>query len=398
MVNTRTLFLQHLAQTTDFPLLLDIHRAKGVYLFGPGKKKYIDLISGISVSSVGHLHPHVVKALKKQLRKHLHVMVYGELAQSPQVRLGKILSDTLPDPLDNVYLVNSGSEAIEGAMKLAKRATGRSEIISCYNAYHGSTQGALSVSGSEVFKQAYRPLLPDIKHLHFGCMGGIRQISHKTAAVIIETVQGEAGVQEATDEYWQLLRKKCTETGTLLILDEIQTGMGRTGKMWGFEHYGIIPDILVTAKGLGGGMPIGAFISSKELMQELSRKPILGHITTFGGHPMSAAAAVATLEILMGRTNENLIAEVEQKAEYLKGLLKHEKILNIRNKGLLMAAEMSSFERLKPAIDRAIEKGLLTDWFLYCDNAMRISPPLIIQEKELRKAARIILEAVDHMA
>lgn len=395
MISHRELFLRHLAQTTDFPLMLDIHRAKGIYLYGPGNRKYIDLISGISVSAVGHLNTHVVKSLNKQLRKHLHLMVYGELIQSPQVKLANILASTLPYPLESVYLVNSGSEAIEGAMKLAKRATGRTEIISCFNAYHGSSHGALSIGGSEVFKQAYRPLLPGIKHIIFGSEDNLDQITHNTAAIVIETIQGEAGIRLAEKAYWQKLRNKCTETGTLLILDEIQSGMGRTGKLWAFEHYDIQPDILVTAKGLGGGMPIGAFIASSELMRTLSRNPILGHITTFGGHPMSAAAAVATLEVLLGKTNENHIAQIEQKANYFKSLMIHNEIREIRHKGFLMAIEFSSFERLKSIIDDAINNGILTDWFLFCNNSMRISPPLIISKKQLKKAAQIILESIE---
>ncbi|KOY87667.1 aminotransferase class III [bacterium 336/3] len=392
MLSQRQLFLSHLAQTSSSPLLLEIEKAEGIYLYSPEGKPYIDLISGIGVSNVGHRHPKVLEAIKAQLDKYLHLMVYGEYVQSPQNLLAKKLTENLPQNLDNVYFVNSGSEAVEGALKLAKRFTGRQEIISCYNAYHGSSHGALSVGGSEKFKQAYRPLLPAIKHICYGEIAEIEKISEKTACVIIETVQGEAGVRVASTEYFQALRKKCTETGTLLILDEIQAGFGRTGKLWAFEHFGIEPDILVLAKGMGGGMPIGAFIASKNIMHVLSENPILGHITTFGGHPVSCVASQATLEIIL---EEKLLETVEKKADLFKKLLKHPKILNIRNKGLMMAAEFESFEVLKPIIDKAIELGVITDWFLFCDNSMRIAPPLTITEAEIEKACELILEACE---
>ncbi|MEM7550573.1 MAG: aspartate aminotransferase family protein [Bacteroidota bacterium] len=392
MLTNRQLFFDHLAQTTEFPLATEIDRAQGVYMYGTDNKRYIDLISGIGVSNVGHRHPKVIEAIQKQLEKYLHLMVYGELVESPQVLLVKALSDTLPDELNNVYLVNSGSEAVEGALKLAKRFTGRTEIISCFNAYHGSSHGALSVSGSEEFKQAYRPLLPDVKHIRFGSSEDLEQITSKTACIIIETVQGEAGVRIADKKYFEELRKRCTETGTLLISDEIQAGFGRTGKFWAFEHYDIVPDILVSAKGMGGGMPIGAFISKKEIMHSLTNNPILGHISTFGGHPVSSAASLATIDVIR---NEDLLSSVEEKAVLLKKQLKHSKIKEIRNKGLMMAVEFDSFDELKPIIDRALEKGILTDWFLFCDNSMRIAPPLIITEKQIREACEIVLEVID---
>jgi len=391
-MTNRQLFLSHLAQTTDFPLLIEIERAEGIYMYGPNGEKYIDLISGIGVSNLGHSHPAVVSAAKEQLDKYMHLMVYGEYVQSPQVKLAKALSDTLPENLNGVYLVNSGSEAVEGAIKLAKRYTGKPNIISCINAYHGSTHGALSAGGNEIFKQNYRPLVPGHSHIAFNDIAALNQIDKQTTAVIVETVQGEAGIRVANDAYYKALRKKCDEVGALLILDEIQAGFGRTGKFWAFEHYGIEPDILVAAKGMGGGMPIGAFISSQEIMGSLKENPILGHITTFGGHPVSAAASLATLKTLI---DNQLIEQVEHKANLFIEHLKHPKIKSIRNKGLMMAVEFESFEVLKPIIDKAIELGVVTDWFLFCDNSMRIAPPLIITEAEIAEACQIILEAID---
>ena len=391
-MNNRQLFLSHLAQTTDFPLMLEIERADGVYMYGPEGKSYMDLISGIGVSNVGHRHPKVIQAIQDQLDKYLHLMVYGEYIQSPQVKLAKALCETLPASLDNVYLVNSGSEAVEGALKLAKRYTNRREIISCVNAYHGSSHGSLSVGGNEIFKRAYRPLLPGIKNVVYGSFSQLNEITKDTAAVIIETIQGEAGIRVACKEYFQSLRKKCNETGTLLILDEIQAGFGRTGKFWAFEHFGIEPDILVCAKGMGGGMPIGAFIANHNVMGAFKNNPLLGHITTFGGHPVSAAASLATIQIIK---DEKLLEEVEEKADLFKKLLVHPKIKSIRNKGLMMAVEFESFEILKPIIDRAIEKGVITDWFLFCDDAMRIAPPLVISKEEIKKACSIILNAIE---
>jgi acetylornithine/succinyldiaminopimelate/putrescine aminotransferase len=391
-MNNRQLFLQHLAQTTDFPLMIEVEKAEGVYLFGPNNEKYLDLISGIGVSNVGHRHPKVLEAIHHQLDKYLHLMVYGEFVQTPQVALAKALCDTLPAHLDNVYLVNSGSEAVEGAMKLAKRYTGKPNFVSCVNAYHGSSHGSLSIGGNEVFKRAYRPLLPGINHIHYGSFSDLEKIDDRTAGVIIETIQGEAGIRVACKEYFKAVRKRCDETGTLLILDEIQCGFGRTGKFWAFEHFEIIPDIVVSAKGMGGGMPIGAFIANQEVMGVFKNNPLLGHITTFGGHPVSAAASLATIKILQ---TENLLESVDQKADLFKSLLKHPKIKSIRNKGLMMAVEFDSFETLKPIIDRAIELGVITDWFLFCDDSMRIAPPLTISETEIKEACRIILKAID---
>lgn len=391
-MNNRQIFLSHLAQTTDFPLMIEIEKAEGIYMFGPEGKQYIDLISGIGVSNVGHRHPKVLSAIQEQLDKYLHLMVYGEYVQSPQALLAKALCNTLPEHLDNVYLVNSGSEAVEGALKLAKRYTNRRDIISCVDAYHGSSHGALSVGGNEIFKRAYRPLLPGIKNIVYGSFYQLDEITTDTAAVIIETIQGEAGIKVACSNYFQALRKRCDKTGTLLILDEIQAGFGRTGKFWAFEHFGIEPDILVCAKGMGGGMPIGAFIANKEVMGVFKNHPLLGHITTFGGHPVSAAASLATIDIIK---EESLLESVEAKAEIFKKLLIHPKIKGIRNKGLLMAVEFESFDVLKPIIDRAIEMGVITDWFLFCDDAMRIAPPLIITELQIKEACTIILKAID---
>ncbi|MFO7825319.1 MAG: aspartate aminotransferase family protein [Cyclobacterium sp.] len=391
-MNNRQLFLSHLAQTTDFPLMIEIERAAGVYLYGPDGKSYLDLISGIGVSNVGHRHPKVLAAIQEQLDKYLHLMVYGEYVQQPQTLLAAALVNTLPPPLDNVYLVNSGSEAVEGALKLAKRYTNRREIVSCINAYHGSSHGALSVGGNEIFKRAYRPLLPGISHIGYGDMDHLEKITTSTAAVIIETIQGEAGVCVGSKAYFQALKKRCAETGALLILDEIQAGFGRTGKFWAFEHFDIRPDILVCAKGMGGGMPIGAFISSREIMSVFKNNPLLGHITTFGGHPVSAAASLATIQVIR---EENLTDQVGQKALLFKELLVHPKITGIRNKGLMMALNFESFDVLKPIIDRCIENGVITDWFLFCDHAMRIAPPLTISNEEIRMACSSIIQSIE---
>ncbi|MBD3627248.1 aspartate aminotransferase family protein [Cyclobacterium sp.] len=390
-MNNRQLFLSHLAQTTDFPLMIEIEKAEGVFLYGPDGKSYLDLISGIGVSNVGHRHPHILAAIQEQLDKYLHLMVYGEYVQQPQALLAEALVKTLPQPLDNVYLVNSGSEAVEGALKLAKRYTNRREIISCVNAYHGSSHGALSVGGNEIFKRAYRPLLPGISHIEYGELEHLEKITAETAAVIIETIQGEAGIRVGSKTYFKALRQRCTETGALLILDEIQAGFGRTGKFWAFEHFDIQPDILVCAKGMGGGMPIGAFISSREIMSVLKNNPLLGHITTFGGHPVSAAASLATIQVIH---EEKLTAQVAQKALLFRELLDHPKITGIRNKGLMMALSFDSFEVLKPIIDRCIANGVITDWFLFCDNAMRIAPPLTISEEEIRLACSRIIASI----
>ena len=392
MISNRQLFLSNLAQTTDFPLAIEIVKAEGIYLYGPNGERFLDLISGIGVSNVGHCHPKVLAAIHEQVDQYLHVMVYGEYIQSPQTQLAKALVDTLPAGLDNVYLVNSGSEAIEGAMKLAKRYTNRRNLISCTNAYHGSTQGALSIGGNEEFKRGYRPLLPGTSQIFYGSFSDLAKITEDTAAVVIETIQGEAGIRVSCTTYFQALRARCTEVGALLILDEIQAGFGRTGTFWAFEQFDIVPDILVCAKGMGGGMPIGAFIANKEVMGVFKSNPLLGHITTFGGHPVSAAASLATLRVLQ---EEQLIAEVGEKAKLFRSLLIHPQIKAIRNQGLMMALEFESFEVLKPIIDRAIQLGVITDWFLFCDDNMRIAPPLTISLDEIRDACALILQAID---
>jgi len=392
MLSHRELFFRYLGQTSNFPLAVEIERAEGVYMYGPGGERYLDLISGISVSSVGHRHPAVVKAVKDQADRYMHLMVYGEFVQSPQVKLAELLVNHLPEPLNNVYLVNSGSEATEGALKLAKRHTGRTEMVSFRNAYHGSTQGSLSVMGDERMKKAFRPLLPDVRFLDFNQTEQLNQITSLTACVIVETIQGEAGAVVPTSEFMKALRTRCCETGTLLILDEIQAGLGRTGKLWAFEHFGIVPDILLLAKGLGGGMPIGAFIASAEIMQSLTHSPVLGHITTFGGNAVSAAAALATVDVI---TRERLWNGVTGKENLIREKLKHPAIKGIRGKGLMLAVEFDSFEQNKKIIDRCLEKGVLTDWFLFADNCLRIAPPLIIENDEIEAACQVILDAIE---
>jgi acetylornithine/succinyldiaminopimelate/putrescine aminotransferase len=336
MPNLRQLFLKHLAQTSEFPLMLEIESAEGIYLYDKKGKSYIDLISGIGVSGLGHRHPRVVKAVKDQVDKYMHTLVYGEFVLSPQVQLATLLAEKLPAPLDCVYFVNSGSEATEGAMKLAKRYTGRYEIVSCKNAYHGSTQGSASLMSDPFFTQAFRPLLPGIRHIEFNNEASLHTISEKTACVIVETIQGEYGVQLPTDNFLKKLKARCDETGALLVLDEIQAGCGRTGSLFAFEQYGIVPDILLLAKGFGGGMPIGAFIASGEVMKVLSFEPLLGHITTFGGNPVCCAAALATLKELV---ESDLILKVKGKEKLFRDLLIHPKIKEIRSAGLMMAVE-----------------------------------------------------------
>ena len=394
MLTQRQLFFNHLAQTTDTPLALEIEKAEGVYLIDTNGKRYIDLISGISVSNVGHRHPKVLAAIQDQIDKYLHLMVYGEYIQSPQVKLAKLLADNLPSNLSSVYFVNSGSEAIEGAMKLAKRYTGRTEIFSFKNGYHGSTHGSLSIMGNEEFKNAFRPLLPDTRIIEFNNQQDLKLITNRTACVIVETIQGEAGIVLPDEAFLIALRKRCTETGALLIVDEIQSGYGRTGSLFAFEQYGIVPDILCLAKGMGGGMPIGAFISSKKIMNTLTNNPILGHITTFGGHPVSCASALATLQILL---EENLMAQVKTKEELFRTLLKHPKIRPLNGKGLMLSIAFESFEQNKAIIDKCIEKGVITDWFLFKTENMRIAPPLTITEHEIKFACNAIVEAVEEV-
>ncbi len=391
-LSQRQLFLQHLAQTTDFPMGLEIVKAEGSYLFDPNGKKYLDLISGISVSSIGHRHPKVVKAIKDQVDAYLHLMVYGEYIQSPQVKLAQKLSEVLGKGFESTYFVNSGSEANEGAMKLAKRATGRTEIISMNKAYHGSTQGVLSIIGDEEFKRGFRPLLPGTKSIQFNSIEDLEQITTKTAAVMVEPVQGEAGYIPPADGYLMALRQKCKETGALLIFDEVQTGFGRTGKLFAHQHYNVKPDIITLAKGMGGGMPIGAFIASKKLMDHFKENPILGHITTFGGHPVSCAASLACLSVIL---DDKLPAGVPKKEKLFRKLLVHPKIKEVRGKGLMLAVQLDTFENVQTVIAHCLDNGVISDWFLFCDNAIRLSPPLNIAEEDIKLACKVLLEGID---
>lgn len=390
----RQLFLQHVAQTSPSPLALEVVKANGVLLHDVMGKEYIDLIGGISVANVGHRHPDVIAAIKKQLDAYLHIMVYGEFVESPQVQYATLLSEHLPPTLNSVYFTNSGAEAVEGAMKLAKRFTNRTEIVAFENAYHGSTQGALSIIGNEYWRNAFRPLLPGIHHCIYNSLDAIAAINDKTACVILETVQGEAGVVAPSKQWMRAIRDKCTASGTLLILDEIQTGFGRTGALWGFEHFEIVPDILLLGKALGGGMPLGAFIADKNLMSHLTENPVLGHITTFGGHPVSCVAGMAAMKALF---QEKMMIGVFKKEELFRSLLKHQHIRSIRSFGLWLALEFDSFETNKKVIDHCILNGVLTDWFLFASHCLRISPPLVISEDEVSKACRIIVQACDSL-
>jgi acetylornithine/N-succinyldiaminopimelate aminotransferase len=391
MVSNRQLFLQHVAQTSTAPLMIEIERAEGIYMYDPDGRRYMDLISGISVSNVGHSNPRVVNAVQEQAAKYMHLMVYGEFVEAPQTAFAKALTELLPASLNSVYFTNSGTEATEGAMKLAKRVTGRTQFIHFKNSYHGSTQGALSVMGDEYFKRAFRPLLPDILTLEYGNIADLVNISAHTAAVIIDPIQAESGVTIPTLNYMQQLRTICDQHQTLLILDEAQTAFGRCGSMFAFEQYGVVPDILLLAKAFGGGMPLGAFIADRKIMYELTDNPVLGHITTFGGHPVSCAAGLAALRVLQ---DEKLINSVEQKGKLFESLLIHPKLKSIKRKGLMIALEFDSFEQNKKIIDRCIENGVMTDWFLFAPQCLRIGPPLIITEEEIKWACEVILKSI----
>lgn len=394
-MNNRELFLRHVAQTSPAPLAIEIKRAEGALLEDVNGKKYIDLIGGISVANTGHRHPKVVEAVRNQVDAYMHVMVYGEFVTSPQVKYAELLVKHLPQSLNSVYFTNSGAEAVEGAMKLAKRATGRTQIIAFQNSYHGSTQGALSILGDEYWRQAYRPLLPGIRHLVYNDFSVIDAITEETACVIAETVQAEGGVRAPGVEWMKALREKCTATGTMLVLDEIQTGFGRTGTLWGFENYGVVPDIMLLGKALGGGMPLGAFIAGRELMWKLTESPVLGHITTFGGHPVCCAAGMAGMEALL---EDRLIDSLPPKIALFKELLQHSAIKHVYNCGLWFAVQFESFDFNKKIIDRCIENGVLTDWFLFASDSLRISPPLVISEDEIRRACKVILDALDEVS
>lgn len=393
MITQRQLFLNHMAQTSAAPLLLEIDRAEGVYLYDPEGRPHIDLIAGISVSNLGHRHPRIVKALQEQADRYLHTLVYGEFVLSPQVQLAELLSQHLPDQLGCTYFVNSGTEATEGALKLAKRYTGRSKIVACRHAYHGSTHGALSLMSDAFFTAPFRPLLPNIHHLDFNDTTQLQMIDEETACVIMEPVRAEVGVLLPEGDYLQRVKARCEEVGALLIFDEIQVGCGRTGSLFAFEQYDVIPDILLLAKGFGGGMPLGAFIASREMMQVFTNNPFLGHITTFGGHPMSCAAALASLQILV--EEPHWIAEVKQKEALFRELLQHEAITEVRSAGLLMGVDLPSYEFVLSVIQICLRKGLVTDWFLFNASAVRIAPPLIITEEEIRRACSILIAAID---
>ena len=383
MLTNRQLFMLHLGQTSPAPLMLEIEKAEGVYLFGPNGEKYIDLISGVSVSNTGHRHPKVVKAVKDQVDSYLHLMVYGEMIQSPQVKYAERLASILPGNLGSCFFVNSGSEAIEGALKLAKRFTGRSKIIYFTNSYHGSTHAAMSIQGSEIYRNAFRPLLPDTWEIPFNDSEALNIIDEKTACMVIEPVQAEAGVIYPAPGYLEDIRQRCSKAGALLVFDEVQTGFGRTGKMFAIEKFGVVPDILVLAKALGGGMPLGAFISSKEIMSSLVSNPPLGHITTFGGHPVCCAAGLASLGVII---DEKLVSGCESKSAIFRKELIHPLITEIRGEGLLLAVQLRTPEVVNYSISHAAEHGLVLDYFLFCPNAVRIAPPLIISTDEITDA------------
>lgn len=393
-INHRNIFLHNVAQTSPTPLGLEIVKAEGIYMTDVNGKQYTDLISGISVSNLGHCHPKVVEAINKQAGTYMHLMVYGEYVQHPQTQYAKLLTSLLPPQLNCVYFTNSGTEATEGALKLAKRVTGRSEIIAFKNAYHGSTHGALSVMGNEEYKQAFRPLLPDVKQLEFNNFSQLDQITNKTACVIIEPIQGEAGVHRANAEYLKALRKKCDEHCVLLIFDEIQSGFGRTGSLFAFENYNVVPDVMLIAKGMGGGLPIGAFVASEQLMSCFTNNPVLGHITTFGGNAVCVAAAKATLEVLV---EDKLYLRALEIEKVLTEVLVHPKIKEVRCAGALCAVEFGDTDLNLKIIAKCIEKGVITDWFLHCSTAMRLAPPLIISNKELRVALQQIIASINEV-
>lgn len=385
-------FLQYLAQTSPEPPMYHFTDSEGIYLIDKEGKKYIDLISGIAVNNVGHRNPRVLKAIKKQLKHSMHQMVYGEYVINSQVKLAKKLASILPNQLSSVYFLNSGSEAIEGAIKLAKKFTGRKKLVAFRNAYHGSTTGALSLMDNEYYSGPFKPLLPNVHFAELNNIDSLNVIDKDTAAVIIEPIQAESGYNASEKEFLELLRAKCSEHGSLLVFDEIQSGMGRTGKMFAWEHYGIVPDIMTLAKGLGGGMPISCFISSKEIMHSLSDHPILGHITTFGGHPVSCAAGHATIKEIL---KKDLMADIPEKEALFRKLLQHPLISHISGKGLMLGIHLDSFERVTNVINYSYEHGLIIDWFLYNTNALRIAPPLITTKEDIEHICDILIKALD---
>ncbi len=390
-MNNRQLFLQHIAQTSPSPMGLEMVKAKDIYLYAADGKEYIDLISGFSVANIGHSNPKVLEAVQQQAAEYMHLIVYGEFIQQPQVAYAHLLTQHLPPSLNSVYFTNSGTEATEGAMKLAKRVTGRSKIIAFHKSYHGSTQGALSVMGDEYWRNTFRPLLPDVLHFEYGSEETIAAIDNNTACVLMETVQAEAGIIAPQKKWIQAIREKCNQHCVLMIVDEIQSGFGRTGTLWAFEQFDFVPDVLLLGKALGGGMPLGAFIADRKLMSTLTYEPVLGHITTFGGHPVSCAAGKAAFEILL---HEKLIDTVKQKEQFLLERLQHPAIKSIKSFGLWMAVGFESFEINHAIIQRCIQKGLITDWFLFAPHCLRIAPPLIINEKELQHVCDAVLESI----
>jgi acetylornithine/succinyldiaminopimelate/putrescine aminotransferase len=389
MISLLEKFHRYVAQTSHEPLNIEIARTEGVYIYDTSGKSYIDLISGISVCNMGHSHPKIVQAVQAQVAQYMHVMVYGEVVQKPQVELAALLCRYLPEKLSSVFFVNSGSEAVEGGLKLAKRVTGRKEIVHCVNAYHGSTHGALSVMGCDSYREAFQPLLPDTHAIQFGNIDDLAYITEKTAAFIVETVQGENGVRVASGDYWQAVRQRCDATGTMLILDEIQTGMGRTGKLFAFEHYGITPDILLLAKAFGGGLPLGAFISSPQNMDNLTHDPMLGHITTFGGHPVSCAAALAHLQLITENRLWEHAEPIGQKLEILLRQMPHVK--EIRRLGLMMAVEFGDIDTNFQTCKKLLEAGLFVDWFLFCPTALRIAPALVMGDEDIEAIKSMLL-------
>lgn len=391
-VSNRQLFLSHVGQTSEAPLALEIVKASGCTLWDVDGKTYIDLIAGISVCNIGHCHPRVVEAIKKQVDNYMHIMVLGELVESPQVAYAKKLTDHLPPSLNSVFYTASGSEATEGAMKLAKRFTGRTQIISFKNSYHGSTQGALSIMGDEYWRNAFRPLLPDVLQLDYNSFDSLQHITERTACVVAETVQAEAGVLVPQNGWLAALRKRCTQTGTLLVLDEIQCGFGRNGSLWAFEQFDALPDILLLGKALGGGMPLGAFVADKKLMDSFTHNPVLGHINTFGGHPVSCAAGLAAFNVLL---DENLIAGVRQKEALFLSLLVHPSIRSVHSCGLMIAVDLGSFELNKKIIDALIQRGVFTDWFLFAAGSLRIAPPLVISDAEISVACAHLIDLLN---
>lgn len=384
-------FLKYQAQTSPYPLLMEVSHAKGSYIYDTNNKAYLDFVAGVSACTLGHSHPKVVKAVQEQTEKYMHVMVYGEYIQASAVALSKLLAENLPEPLDTTYLVNSGTEAVEGALKLAKRATGRSQLISAVNAYHGNTQGSMSVMGAEHRKQAFRPLLPDVDFIRFNNEEDLQKITHRTAGVLLETIQGSAGFVPPQNDYLAKVKQRCEEVGALLILDEIQPGFGRTGTLFGFQQYNVVPDILAMGKGMGGGMPVGAFTASKKLMHLLSDSPKMGHITTFGGHPVIAAASLATLKEVV---ETNLMEEAIRKEELFKSLLKHPKITDVRGRGLMLAMMVKDEELANHIVLEAMNKGLILFWLMFEPKAVRITPPLTISDEEIKEGCHIILDII----